>query len=224
MSLYVHRDAASCTSKATDNLSKMSRVFDFDRDVFSTSVYERAFRASIQQALRRRPRRLSTDLTKTREPVLYENIYLVGRSESARDSVVNAFGSIDRRDYSQYWTQYEFNMKQVFVDLMCVIAKREMPQWAIAHVSVLDKYSDVSCEVKSTFEEALEASVTLWESCVRSLLMPDPNTQDGLRETVQLRRDFDVHNAIVNLDMVFSVCITANEDVVIACINRTARL
>jgi guanine nucleotide-binding protein G(i) subunit alpha len=44
VSLLVQRDNASFSSKMTDNLSKISRVFEFDRDVFSTNVYERAFR------------------------------------------------------------------------------------------------------------------------------------------------------------------------------------
>lgn len=202
----------------------MSRVFGFDRVIFSTSVYERAFRGSIQQALRRKQRRVTTAIKERRVSMPYENVYLVGRSEPAKDSVVNAFGRMDSHAYSQYWIQYEFNMRQVFVDLMCAITKRAMPRWATDYVTVLDKYSDVSCEVKPTFEEALEASVSLWESCVRSLLESGPDSDEGQGDIILLRRDFDAHTTVVDLDMAFSVRITANEDVVIACVNRTARL
>lgn len=36
----------------TDNLSKLSAVFDFDQALFSSNVYQRAFRGSIKQILR----------------------------------------------------------------------------------------------------------------------------------------------------------------------------
>ena len=59
VSLYVHRDSASLTSKMTDNLSKISRVFEFDSNIFSTGVYERAFRGSVRDLLRRRQQNMT---------------------------------------------------------------------------------------------------------------------------------------------------------------------
>lgn len=43
-SLIVHRDSSSFISRWSDNFSKISIRFDFDRDLFITHVYERAFR------------------------------------------------------------------------------------------------------------------------------------------------------------------------------------
>jgi hypothetical protein len=51
-SLFVHRDSSSFKSKMTDNLSKMSVVFDFDPEVFSSGVYHRVFRGSLKHRLR----------------------------------------------------------------------------------------------------------------------------------------------------------------------------
>jgi hypothetical protein len=51
-SLFVHQDATSFKSRLTDSLSKMSKVFDFDTVVFSTSVYHRVFRGSLKYRLR----------------------------------------------------------------------------------------------------------------------------------------------------------------------------
>ncbi|OCL04708.1 hypothetical protein AOQ84DRAFT_380310 [Glonium stellatum] len=53
-SLGVLRDKTSLCSKCTDNLSKISMVFPFDRVLFETKVYERALRASLKEILRRR--------------------------------------------------------------------------------------------------------------------------------------------------------------------------
>ena len=52
-SLFVHRDTASLISQWTDNLSKLSAVFSFDRELFVSKVYERALRGSVKEALRR---------------------------------------------------------------------------------------------------------------------------------------------------------------------------
>ncbi|KAK4207214.1 putative guanine nucleotide-binding protein alpha-2 subunit [Rhypophila decipiens] len=51
-SLIVHRDANSFQSAATDNLSKLSRLFGFDDELLSSKVYERAWRSTIRLTLR----------------------------------------------------------------------------------------------------------------------------------------------------------------------------
>jgi hypothetical protein len=51
-SLFVHQDTTSRMSRLTDNLSKMSVVFDFDPAVFSSNVYHRVFRGSLKYRLR----------------------------------------------------------------------------------------------------------------------------------------------------------------------------
>lgn len=52
-SLLVHYDNGSRFSSMTDNLSKLSWVFDFDSEVLLSGPYERAFRSSLRNSLRR---------------------------------------------------------------------------------------------------------------------------------------------------------------------------
>ncbi|KAI0443853.1 hypothetical protein F4803DRAFT_294885 [Xylaria telfairii] len=52
-SLLVHYDNGSLFSRVTDNLSKLSWVFDFDPEVLLSGPYERAFRSSLRNSLRR---------------------------------------------------------------------------------------------------------------------------------------------------------------------------
>jgi hypothetical protein len=54
-SLYVQRDASSLFSRYTDNLSKISMVFQFDRELFISKVYERALRGSLKQVIQKPP-------------------------------------------------------------------------------------------------------------------------------------------------------------------------
>ncbi|KAG8525553.1 uncharacterized protein KY384_009197 [Bacidia gigantensis] len=52
-SLIVHRDSLSFSSPFSDNLSKLSRIFPFDRELFTSKVYEQVFRGSLKATLRR---------------------------------------------------------------------------------------------------------------------------------------------------------------------------
>lgn len=56
-SLYVNRDSASLVSRITDNLSKISVIFDFDPDIFSSRVYQQVLRASVKSDLKRLQRK-----------------------------------------------------------------------------------------------------------------------------------------------------------------------
>jgi hypothetical protein len=56
-SLYVNRDSASITSRVTDNLSKLSVVFDFDSEIFSSRIYQQVLRASAKNDLRQQQKR-----------------------------------------------------------------------------------------------------------------------------------------------------------------------
>lgn len=51
-SLIVHRDDGSLRTAFTDNLSKISRVFQFDADLLSSKIYGRAWRSSLTMSLR----------------------------------------------------------------------------------------------------------------------------------------------------------------------------
>jgi len=66
-SLYVNGDAASFYSRCTNNLSKISMVFQFDRELFVSKVYERALRGSLKESLRRRP----ADVESIDEPLAF---------------------------------------------------------------------------------------------------------------------------------------------------------
>ena len=50
-SLYAHHDSSSFFSKCSDNLSKFSTQFNFDRELFVTKVYEKVFRSSVKDSL-----------------------------------------------------------------------------------------------------------------------------------------------------------------------------
>lgn len=67
-SLIVHRDSGSVRTSYTDNMSKLSAVFAFDMELFTSKIYERAFRASFKDFLRQRRERPAqpTDLQESR--------------------------------------------------------------------------------------------------------------------------------------------------------------
>lgn len=50
-SLYVQRDSTSICSRCTDNLSKLSKKFEFDRELFISKVYEKALRGSMKDTV-----------------------------------------------------------------------------------------------------------------------------------------------------------------------------
>jgi hypothetical protein len=53
-SLFVQRDSSSFFSGWSDNLSKFSIQFDFDRELFVTKVYEKVIRSSVKDSLRQK--------------------------------------------------------------------------------------------------------------------------------------------------------------------------
>jgi hypothetical protein len=50
-SLYLQRDSTSIYSRCTDNLSKISKMFEFDRELFISKVYEKALRGSLKDTV-----------------------------------------------------------------------------------------------------------------------------------------------------------------------------
>jgi guanine nucleotide-binding protein G(i) subunit alpha len=52
-SLIVHRDATSLVTESTDNMSKFSRVFDFDGELLSSKVYAPTIRHAFRRLSRR---------------------------------------------------------------------------------------------------------------------------------------------------------------------------
>ena len=97
-SLFVHRDTASLISQWTDNLSKLSAIFSFDRELFVSRVYERALRGSVKEALRRQQgdtkarmrsqaidRRLEVDSRRLRREC---KVLLLGSDDSGKNEIV----------------------------------------------------------------------------------------------------------------------------------------
>jgi guanine nucleotide-binding protein G(i) subunit alpha len=50
-SLYIQRDSTSIYSRCTDNLSKISKMFEFDRELFISKVYEKALLGSLKSTV-----------------------------------------------------------------------------------------------------------------------------------------------------------------------------
>lgn len=50
-SLYVQRDSTSIYSRCTDNLSKISKIFEFDRELFISKVYEKVLQGSLKDTV-----------------------------------------------------------------------------------------------------------------------------------------------------------------------------
>ncbi|EXJ67286.1 guanine nucleotide-binding protein subunit alpha, other [Cladophialophora psammophila CBS 110553] len=109
-SLLVHRDSASLISQWTDNLSKLSAIFSFDRELFVSKIYERAFRGSIKESLRRQQgdtqakvrsqaidRGLEQDSRRLRREC---KVLLLGTRESGKSEIVTRWKSLHPNGYT----------------------------------------------------------------------------------------------------------------------------
>ena len=101
VSLMVHRDTTSLVSRSTNNSSKLSMVFGFDRELFVSKVYGRVFRGSVKESLRRqqgisevleakeRNKAINRGLTQDMRRLQREcKILLLGTSDSRKSDVV----------------------------------------------------------------------------------------------------------------------------------------
>ncbi|KAJ4369823.1 Guanine nucleotide-binding protein alpha-2 subunit [Neocucurbitaria cava] len=77
------RDSSSFASKWSDTLSKFSLEFEFDPVIFSSDVYQRAFRKSLKQAWTQQPR------PSVPKPLSACKILLLGDDETGKDELVN---------------------------------------------------------------------------------------------------------------------------------------
>lgn len=191
----------------TDNLSKISRIFEFDQNIFSTRVYERAFRGSVKSALRQQQVAAPAG-----QMAPYERIYLLGDDEAGKDLLINALYPTHTEDYTEDWMLYRLQMQQLCVDLISTIIKRGTPDWDAQHISVLLSYSKGPHEARPSFSDALEACAILWWSSLRRLHEPDPDPQGYLREKIEFK------------NMVFHVDIIPAGGLNIYCGNIMARL
>jgi hypothetical protein len=189
----------------TDNLSKISRVFEFDSSVFSTRVYERAFRGSVKNALRQK--------ATARMPTLphYEHIYLLGDDELSKDLIIDAISPLRTGSYPEGWVAYRLRLQQLCVDFICAIIKKGTPDWDAEQISVLLSYSHGDHEDRPKFSDALDACAILWWGALRRQHEPDPDPQGYLREKIMLN------------DMIFHVDIIPAGGLNIYCGNMKAR-
>jgi hypothetical protein len=152
VSLYVHRDSASLTSKVTDNLSKISRVFEFDSNIFSTGVYERAFRGSVRELLRRPQQTIiaQPSTAPKAESVSTSNglrkIRILGEDHTGKGllaSCIEPSHLIDREQYQLYISKFQ----ELCIDLVFAIVKdrsdvcNDEDVWILTSYAVLEPYS-----------------------------------------------------------------------------------
>ena len=184
-SLYVLRDSASFTSRLTDNLSKISYVFAFDRNVFSSKVYERAFRGSVKHTLKEQQQRTKSKSSSQSEQ--YESILLLGEDEISKDRLVNDIQAICGLDYvEEGWPRYRLKMQKLCIELIWTIIKRGTPcDWKTDQVSVLYDYSCKPHDETPQFEDVLDACAILWWSSLRSMQLPDEYSRSNHRETIE---------------------------------------
>jgi hypothetical protein len=191
----------------TDNLSKISRVFEFDPNVFSTRVYERAFRGSVKQALRQQQvAPLST------KRVRYNRIYLLGGDEIGKNVIFNALGPTPSGLHAMQWEFYRPRLQVICIKLLCVIVQRGTPDWDTEHTSIILSYSQGPHEGRPSFKEALNACAILWWGSLRRVHQPDPDPRGYVREKIDFK------------DMVFHVDIIPAGGLNIYCGNAAARM
>jgi len=99
----------------TDNLSKFSVRFEFDRELFVSKVYERVFRGAVKNSLQRQPRTISPedpeaskrtweinqairkDYTRLKQE---HKILVLGTAGSGKEDIINTMKSIHQNGYT----------------------------------------------------------------------------------------------------------------------------
>ena len=115
-SLMVHRDAESLLSRQTDKLSKLSVVFSYDRELFSSKLYERVLRGSMKESLRRQQagtkamlpsqstdHRITKDLEHSKRT---SKIILLGADDSGKTTVMKQARILYGNRYSAEELEY----------------------------------------------------------------------------------------------------------------------
>ena len=83
-SLIVLRDDSSFITRLTDNFSKLSLVFDFDPQLFSSTVYQRHVRGTLKEHILRQRTQLN-------EPERYSGyrVFIFGQDDDTRSWFIN---------------------------------------------------------------------------------------------------------------------------------------
>jgi hypothetical protein len=188
-SLFVHRDTDSFISNLTDNLSKLSVVFSFDRELFVSKVYERVLRGSIKESLRRQQgsveairrslaidRRIDNDLRMLRREC---NVLLFGRDESGMSELVKQWkiihnGGHTAEELAAYrLTIYEnvINCAKTLIKAMEQFEIRPERESNQAYCGFLLNYSLDLDPTKPLGTEIGEAISSIWQDpCIPKIL------------------------------------------------------
>lgn len=219
-SLYVHHDTASLTSRMTDNLSKISRIFEFDSNIFSTGVYERAFRGSIRDVLKRRQYAVKDSVPTSVKTVVAPiptrliNLRLLGPDQIGMDLLINSIQT-DRAWQSHHWILYQKRLRDIWSALACDIIETCSDSCDLDNRDVLVSYlkerSDLNGWLPFMRPEALEAFASFWRNATQ-FDQEDPAAYGSSRKEIKMG------------DMVFWVHSRPNHRVKVAGGNYLARL
>lgn len=188
ISLYVHRDSASLTSKMTDNMSKISRVFEFDSNIFSTGVYERAFRGSVRDLLRLRQQTLrshpiaASSAESLSTPGTLQSICFLGPDQIGMDLLIDTI-QIDQHHLYDEWALHQWELRKLFLSLVITIIESRSDHCDEEDIGIVmrfmrtEEYPERYPELHSVSHKALGACTRIWN------------------DAVQLAQDLHVHNA-----------------------------
>ena len=194
ISLYVHRGSASLTSKMTDNMSKISRVFEFDSNIFSTGVYERAFRGSVRDLLRRRQQTLrahpiaSPPVECTSTPRSLQSICFLGPDQIGMDLLIDTIQT-DQRHLHDEWALHQWQLRKLFLSLVITIIRTrsdhcdEEDAGIVMRFMRTEEYLERYSELHSVSHKALGACTRIWNDAVQ--LAQDPHIRNASRERVE---------------------------------------
>lgn len=170
-SLYVQRDTSSIYSRCTDNLSKISKIFEFDRELFISKVYEKALRGSLKDTVKSmRREQVQPCVTVTSEEIkrnkLVERELKVHAIKMSKECNVLLLGDTDCRRtfiksmkiaYSGGFTSEERrNYREVVMsNIVCVM---EGMDWILENGDVhLDEAAKMHAKVLSQEIEKIQA-------------------------------------------------------------------
>jgi hypothetical protein len=162
----------------TDNMSKISRIFEFDSDIFSSGVYERAFRGSVRDLLKRRQQTLRTHLPtpstteSTMPPKSLNSICLLGPDQIGLDFLINTI-PIDGNIVLDEWTLHQWEIRKLFLSLVATIVESlmDLESSNSDDIGILrrfmksERYTELELELATA--RALKACIRIWKGAVQ---------------------------------------------------------
>lgn len=148
-SLYVHRGSTSLRSTCTDKLSKISREFQFDRELFTSRVYERAVRSSLKRTLehwkdntgarKAAGQRSSQSSLRLRISEEVYNVLLFGDTAQLMDGMEGDFVLDDPRLVLTYKNEIEYATVQILEEVYDFISDLipELDEETVRYLGIL---------------------------------------------------------------------------------------